>query len=84
MRAAQIVNEVSAAILPPRSPLPFTEIVGARFEGRGKITADVIMFDGAPATMRLTSWAFGWSHGWDSLPGGDISLEANGWVRVQP
>lgn len=84
MKATDIVTAVSTAIIPPGAPLPFVEIKGARFEGPNKITADVVMFDGRPARMRLTKWAFGWSHGWDSIPGGDISLEAGGWERVEP
>lgn len=84
MTAKDIVVAVSTAIIPPGAPLPFSEIKGARFEGRDRITADVVMFDGLPARMHLHRWAHGWSHGWDSMPGGDISLEAHGWERVVP
>lgn len=81
--ARDLVVSVSSSIIPPGAPFPFAEIIGARFEGKNTATADVVMFDGLPAKMRLTRWAYGWSHGWDSMPGGDISLEECGWVRVE-
>ena len=80
-RATLIVEDVAKASLPDGAPLFFREVRSARFEGKNRVTADVIMFDGLPATIRLTRWAFGWSKGWDSMPGGDIYLEAGQWKR---
>lgn len=83
MAARDVVLGVSQAIIPMGARLPFIEVLGARYEGRNRITAEVVMFDGQHARMHLHRWAHGWSHGWDSMPGGDISLEATGWKRVE-
>lgn len=83
MSALKIVMETAKAALPGGCPLPFSAVVRARFDdSRNRILADVVMFDGKPATMRLTRWAYGWAKGWDSLPGGDCSFENGQWQRV--
>ena len=56
----EIVWQVSESIIPPGSPLPFTKVNGSRYVGVNQITADVTMFDGLPAKVRLTRWAMGW------------------------
>lgn len=84
MKAIDIVQSVARSVLPPDAPLPFVEVKGARFHGKDNITANVIMFDGLPAVMHLSRWSLGWSYGWDSMPGGDISLEGGAWERVDP
>ncbi|ELT50235.1 hypothetical protein CN884_07395 [Ochrobactrum sp. 30A/1000/2015] len=80
--ARAIVEQTISAALPAGSPLPYASIGKAAFEGRNSIVASLTMFDGLPAVCRLKRWAFGWSKGWDSLPGGDISIENGAWARV--
>ena len=82
VRAKDIVIHTNTASLPPGAPLPFGEIISARFDGANQIVASVVMFDGQRADMRLKRWEFGWSRGWDAMPGGDISLENGAWQRV--
>ena len=82
VRAKDIVIQTNTASLPPGAPLPFDKIISARFDGANQIVASVVMFDGQRADMRLKRWAFGWSCGWDAMPGGDISLENGAWQRV--
>lgn len=82
-RAIETVNAVMQDCLPAGSPLSFTEIIDATFEGSKRIVAQVVMFDGLPATLHLNRWEHGWSHGWDSMPGGDCYLDDDGvWRRV--
>lgn len=84
LQATDIVMAASRAVLPEGSPLPFTEVKSAAFAPpqKSQVVAEVVMFDGLPATMRLTKWRYGWSIGWDEMPGGDCSLEGEEWVRV--
>ena len=82
MTAKDIVIQINTDSLPPGAPLPFCKILSARFVGANQIEASVVMFDGQRADMRLKRWAFGWSRGWDAMPGGDISLENGMWQRV--
>jgi hypothetical protein len=84
MKALDIVMETAKATLPDGSPLPFVSVRHARFEppNKSQIVAEVEMFDGLPAKMRLRLWGLGWSLGWDEMAGGDCSLENGGWVRV--
>ena len=79
--ASDIVRETLLACLPPDVPSSFAEIVSARFEGKRKIIASLVMFDGMPAEVHLHQWRYGWSHGYDYLPGGNISWEGGEWVR---
>lgn len=83
--AIQVVRETLEAVLPPGVHPSFSAILAARYEGTGRtraITAELRMIDGHPATVRLTPWAFGWSHRFTSLPGGDLSFEDGRWVRI--
>lgn len=84
MTARDILTETFSASLPEGSPLPFSQIVTARFDGKSSIVADLIMFDGLPAVARLNRWAMGWSLGYDTMQGGDISLDNGKWARVFP
>lgn len=80
--AKAILVQTIASALPERSPLPYASIDKAGFEGRNSIVASLTMFDGLPAVCRLNRWAFGWSLGYESMPGGDIFLENGAWVRI--
>lgn len=80
--ARSIVERTIASALPEGSPLPYASIEKASFEGRNSIVASLTMFDGLPAVCRLNRWAFGWSLGYDSLPGGDMSLDGSSWKRI--
>lgn len=82
-KATAIINETMRDCLPAGAPLSFKEIIDASFQGKNRIIANVTMFDGLPATLHLNRWAYGWSHGWDSMPGGDCYLDDDGaWKRV--
>lgn len=83
-RAIATITETMMACLPDGAPLSFTQITDAAFEGKNRIIATVIMLDGIPAILHLNRWALGWSHGWDSMPGGDCYLDDGGmWKRVK-
>ncbi|PZP55929.1 MAG: hypothetical protein DI604_36000 [Delftia acidovorans] len=79
--AVDIVRDTLMVCLPPEAAPSFKTIVSARFEGKHKIAATLVMFDGMPADLHLHRWVHGWSHGWDYLPGGAISWEDGEWVR---
>lgn len=81
MGARDIAVGTMQAALPDGCPMP-GEILAARFDGKNRITADVVLFDGQPGTAVFRRWEFGWSYGWDNLPGGDISFEKGAWQRV--
>lgn len=83
---AAVVRKVLLAALPPGVPPSFRTIIRAHSEGRGKarqITADLVMVDGMPATVRLRQWEHGWSHQFTAMPGGALSFEDGAWVRVE-
>jgi hypothetical protein len=48
--------------------------------------AELVMFDGHPATVRLEQWSLAgilsWSSQWITLPGGACSFEDGEWVRL--
>lgn len=82
-RSIETINQTMRDCLPQDAPLSFSKIVDARREGKNRIVADVVMFDGLPAVLHLNRWEHGWSHGWDSFPGGDCYLDDDGaWKRV--
>jgi hypothetical protein len=82
-RAIATINETMRDCLPPGAPLSFTKITNAELQGSKCIVANVVMFDGLPAVLHLNRWELGWSHGWDSMPGGDCYLDEDGaWKRV--
>lgn len=85
MNAIDVVSQTMRACTPPNAPLSFTKITRAAFRGKNCIVANVVMFDGLPATLRLNRWAYGWSHGWDDMPGGDCFLDDDDvWMRASP
>jgi hypothetical protein len=84
-QARQIVIDTLMSVLPAGVSPSFANIDSATETGRGdsrEITAALTMFDGLPATVCLKPWAFGWSHQWMSLPGGDLSFEDGRWQRL--
>jgi hypothetical protein len=81
--AIKIIHDTMHSCLPEGAPLSFSDTVYASFTGKTTIIANVVMFDGQPATLHLKRWALGWSHGWDTLPGGACFLDDdNTWKRV--
>ena len=82
MSAREIVQETLLNVLPPGVPPSFVSITSARFDGRNRIDARLIMVDGLPAAVNLTRWALGWSHRFTEMPGGALSFENGEWVRV--
>lgn len=71
----------------PGGKVSFREVVSARKIGAGRsqqIYADLIMFDGQPAKLRLEKWQYGWSHQWLELPGGPIEMVGDSWQRANP
>lgn len=82
MSAREVALATMQAALPDGCPMP-GRIMLARFHGKNKITADVLLFDGERGTACFSRWAFGWSYGWERLPGGDISFEGGAWKRSE-
>lgn len=83
--ASEIVLQTMRACTPPDAPLSFSEVIRASFRTKNCIVANVVMFDGLPATLRLDRWAYGWSHGWNEMYGGACFLDDDGvWKRVEP
>lgn len=60
--AADIAREIVLAATPDAPPL-IREITRAVFDGSKRIRAEVILFDGQPAKLRLERWAHGWGNG---------------------
>lgn len=79
--AHDIAHVTMRDALPPGSPLPGT-ITAARFVNKNEVTANVTLFDGLSGVAHFRQWSLGWSYGWDTLEGGDISLEGGEWTRV--
>lgn len=72
--------------LPDDVPLSFA-VVSARWMRKGaqrRAVAEVVMFDGAPATLEVWTWSSegGHAHMWKSMTGGDATFEVGRWVRV--
>ena len=81
-KAFEIARDTLVNSLPPGVPPYFASIDTAAFDGKSVVAA-LTMFDGQPAVARFRRWAYGWSLGWDSMPGGDVSFENGRWVRVR-
>jgi len=79
--ASEIARDTVRAATPDAPPL-IREVMRAVFEGRRRIRAEVVLFDGLPAKLRLERWAHGWGFGWDEMPGGSCHLEDGQWRRV--
>lgn len=84
--AQDVVRETLTAAIPPGSPLMFKSIVHAHTTGKGRnrfILADLILFDDAPAAVKLEPFQWGWSIQWMYLPGGAFYLGPdNVWKRA--
>lgn len=67
--AADIVCATVRAATPDAPPL-IRDVTRAVFTGRRPrmISAEVVLFDGLPAKLRLERWAQGWGFGWDDMP----------------
>ena len=88
MKAADFIDTALRSCLPPGVPSSFNRIVSARWTGtdRSRVAeADLLMFDGQPAKVR--AWRYGRypdaiAHTFHDLPGGDVSIEAGRWIRI--
>jgi hypothetical protein len=86
--AIEQVERVLRGVLPDNVPPSWRSINGARYVSSGRhaeATADVTMFDGKPAKVRV--WVFGQgghAHEWLDLPGGHCSFEGGRWIRINP
>ena len=87
-QCVNIVRDTLLASIPPHAPPMFKEIVHAHSSGQGKrrqILADLILFDGETAGVKLEPFQWGWSIQWMHLPGGAFFLNAaNEWQRETP
>lgn len=81
--AADIVCATVRAATPDAPPL-IRDVTRAVFTGRRPrmISAEVVLFDGLPAKLRLERWAQGWGFGWDEMPGGACLFHDGQWHRV--
>lgn len=88
--AATHVEQALRACLPPGVPPSWHSIDGARYvsaQPRHEATAELTMFDGLPAKVRV--WLYGrgsdaFAHEWTYLPGGHCSYEDGRWQRINP
>lgn len=86
--AKEWVEHALRACLPPGIPSSYRSIDGARYissHPRHEATADLSMFDGRPAKVRVWRYANhpdAIAHHFFELPGGDCSYENGRWVRV--
>ena len=86
MKAASFVAERLQACLPPGVPPSYREIVSARYERSGAARAaiaDLIMFDGLPARVQISTIGL-MPQRYTDLPGGDLSFEGGRWIRIDP
>ncbi|SEB78541.1 hypothetical protein [Rhodobacter sp. 24-YEA-8] len=86
MKAQDFIADRLQACLPDGVPPAYREIVSASFEGSGanrKAVADLIMIDGHPATVEISTWGL-MPQRYTSLPGGHLSFEDGRWQRINP
>lgn len=86
MKAREFIADRLQACLPDGVPPAYREIVSASFEGSGanrKAVADLIMIDGHPATVEISTWGL-MPQRYTSLPGGALSFEDGRWLRIDP
>ncbi|WP_374453784.1 hypothetical protein [Phenylobacterium sp.] len=82
--AASVVRDTLLAVLPPGVPPSFDRIVSARFIGTGRrriASADLVMFDGSPATVEVWIAGVCTAHRWTSMPGGSAFWDGDAWRR---
>lgn len=86
--ASAHIEQALKACLPPGVPPSWRSIDGARYissQPRHEATAEVTMFDGQPAKVRVWLHARNrdaFAHEWTEMPGGDCSFEDGRWVRI--
>lgn len=84
--AREYIDAALRACLPDGVPPSFRSINNARFVGVGRdrpAEADLTMFDGLPARVRVWLWGpSSYAHAWLDMPGGDCSFEAGRWIRI--
>jgi hypothetical protein len=84
------VEQVLRSCLAPGVPPSWHSIDGARYvsaQPRHEATAELTMFDGLPAKVRVWFYASGsdaCAHEWTYMPGGHCSFEDGRWVRIDP
>jgi hypothetical protein len=84
--AAQFIADGLAASLPPGVPPMYRIIIGARFTKKDTVVANLELFDGGMAEVRVSKWAphaEAWSIAWAYMPGGDINWNGTAWERVK-
>lgn len=81
-RAEHLVRQVLMDCLPPGVPPSFKKIASARYIGKTKAVATLVMFDDLPSVVHLSRWAHGWSHRWE-LDWGAIFWRDGAWVREE-
>ncbi len=86
MNARELVQKTLQDMVGP-IPTSHRSIVGARFDGKHRVTAELEMFDGQPATVELKRWTAGdgliggWSVHFMELPGGNVMWTGSQWER---
>lgn len=85
---AEAVRWVTTALrdcTPPHIPLPFTEVLAARFLKRQTPTAaaSLRMVDGYRGYIQVSKWGpfDAWSYQWQRLDGGPLYWNGSAWVR---
>ena len=86
--AAAHVEQALRSALPPDTPPSWQSIDAARYvsaQPRHEATAELTMFDGQLAKVRVWLWARNrdaFAHEWLDMPGGDCSFEDGRWLRI--
>lgn len=88
--AKEQVEQALRACLPDGVPPSFRSIDAASYissQPRHEATAELTMFDGMPAKVRVWLYARNldaFAHEWLELPGGHCSFEGGRWIRIDP
>jgi len=86
--AKEHVDQALRACLPEGCPPSYRSIDAARYtsaQPRHEATAELTMFDGRPAKVRVWLHARNrdaFAHEWTEMPGGDCSFENGRWIRI--
>ncbi|MGG3884326.1 hypothetical protein [Brevibacillus panacihumi] len=74
--------------IPEHIPLPFEEVLAARFLARKKKTAaaSLLMIDGKKGVIEVSKWMDGlpdaWTYRWVELGGGALNWNGTEWERI--